>query len=232
MRRACPSRRGFGFAQPLLRANGVRRRTFVTADPLPPSVRSRLAGLRLVTRRATGAGGIGLHASRSRGAGLEFAQYRPYEPGDEPRQIDWKLYARADRFFVREAERESPVALWMLIDATASMAQADARAPGWTRWAAARALAAALGELALAGGDRFGWVVVADGALELAVPAAGVRQRDRLRRDLAPARGDGRFPPAERLAPILASLNAMPELHRYERHISRTGAYDEEDERP
>ncbi|MGE6782579.1 N-formylglutamate amidohydrolase [Ensifer adhaerens] len=37
---------------------------------------------------------------------------------------------------------------------------------------------------------------------------------------------------AERLAPILASLNAMPELHRYERHISRTGAYDEEDERP
>jgi len=37
---------------------------------------------------------------------------------------------------------------------------------------------------------------------------------------------------AERLAPILASLNAMPELHRYERHISRTGTYDEEDERP
>ncbi|PSD21577.1 DUF58 domain-containing protein, partial [Stenotrophomonas maltophilia] len=36
--------------------------------------------------------GIGQHASRSRGAGLEFAQYRAYEPGDELRQIDWKLY--------------------------------------------------------------------------------------------------------------------------------------------
>ena len=180
----------------------------MTADPLPPGTRARLAGLRLVTRRATGAGGIGLHASRSRGSGLEFAQYRPYEPGDEPRQIDWKLYARADRFFVREAERESPVALWMLIDATASMTQADARAPGWTRWAAARAIAAALGELALAGGDRFGWVVVAEDGLELAVPTTGVRQRDRLRRELAAARGAGRFPAAERMARIWERIAA------------------------
>ncbi|KQT31926.1 hypothetical protein ASG29_08595 [Sphingomonas sp. Leaf412] len=163
------------------------------ADPIPPGVRARLAGLRLSTRRAVGAQGIGLHASRSRGAGLEFAQYRPYEPGDEPRQIDWKLYARSDRYFIREAERESPVALWVLIDATASMA---------ARWTTARALAACLGELALAGGDRFGWVVIADDGLELAVPAAGVGQRDRLRRELAPARGSGRFPAAARLAPV------------------------------
>ncbi|NJR78897.1 DUF58 domain-containing protein [Sphingomonas corticis] len=180
----------------------------MTADPLPPGTRARLAGLRLVTRRASGAGGIGLHASRSRGAGLEFAQYRPYEPGDEPRQIDWKLYARADRFFVREAERESPVALWTLVDATASMAQADARAPDWTRWAAARAMAAALGELALAGGDRFGWVVLAQEGLELAQPAAGVRQRDRLRRELAALRGAGRFPAPDRLAPVFERIAA------------------------
>ena len=140
----------------------------MTPDLIPPAVRARLAGLRLVTRRASGAGGLGLHASRDRGAGLEFAQYRPYESGDEPRQIDWKLYARSDRFFVREAERESPVALWVLIDGSASMAQ---------RWAQARGLAAGLGELALAGGDRFGWAVMGEEGLALATPAAGVRQR-------------------------------------------------------
>lgn len=165
----------------------------MSADLIPPAVRARLAGLRLVTRRASGAGGLGLHASRDRGVGLEFAQYRPYEPGDEPRQIDWKLYARSDRFFVREAERESPVALWVLIDGSASMAQ---------RWAQARGLAACLGELALAGGDRFGWAVMGKDGLALATPAAGVRQRDRLRRELATERGAGRFPAAARLAPL------------------------------
>lgn len=77
---------------------------------IPADVRSRLKALRLL-RRAAGAQGIGQHASRSRGAGLEFAQYRAYEPGDELRQIDWKLYARSDRFFVRESERESPVTI-------------------------------------------------------------------------------------------------------------------------
>lgn len=171
----------------------------MSSDLIPPAVRAHLAGLRLVTRRATGAGGIGLHASRDRGAGLEFAQYRPYEPGDEPRQIDWKLYGRSDRFFVREAERESPVAVWVLIDGSASMAQ---------RWASARGLAACLGELALNGGDRFGWAVLGEAGLELAVPTAGVRQRDRLRRELAAERGAGRFPAAARLAPLWERIAA------------------------
>ena len=49
---------------------------------IPADVRSRLQDLRLNSRRAIGARGIGLHRSRSRGAGLEFAQYRAYEPGD------------------------------------------------------------------------------------------------------------------------------------------------------
>ena len=126
-------------------------------DFIPPQVRARLKDLRLTARRAVGVQGIGLHHSRSRGAGLEFAQYRAYEPGDELRQVDWKLYARSDRFFVREAERESPLAVWLLLDATASMAQADAARPGlvatgrgarawppaWPNWPCARATASA-----------------------------------------------------------------------------------------
>ncbi|MEO8010920.1 MAG: DUF58 domain-containing protein, partial [Dokdonella sp.] len=93
---------------------------------IPPQLRARLGDLRLHPRSATGGLGIGMHSSRSRGAGLEFAQYRAYEQGDEPRRIDWKLYARSDRFFVREFDRDSTLCVWIVIDASASMAQADA----------------------------------------------------------------------------------------------------------
>ena len=57
---------------------------------IPADVRARLKNLRLRARHGAGGDGLGQHASRSRGAGLEFAQYRAYEPGDEPRRIDWK----------------------------------------------------------------------------------------------------------------------------------------------
>ena len=65
----------------------------------------------------------GLHGSVQRGTGLEFSQYRAYEPGDALGNIDWKLFARSDRYFVREAERESNVNIWLVIDASASMLQ-------------------------------------------------------------------------------------------------------------
>ncbi|WP_017169082.1 DUF58 domain-containing protein [Xanthomonas phaseoli] len=137
---------------------------------IPSDVRSRLRGLQLHARHAQGAHGIGQHASRSRGAGLEFAQYRAYEPGDALRQIDWKLYARSDRFFVREAERESPLTLWLLLDATASASQADHARPGSTRLQAMATVAACAAEIALQQGDQVGLFAVHGGGL-VAVPA-------------------------------------------------------------
>ena len=172
------------------------------ADFIPPQVRSRLKDLRLTSRRAAGLQGIGLHHSRSRGAGLEFAQYRAYEPGDELRQIDWKLYGRSDRFFVREAERESPLALWLLVDASASMAQEDAARPGWSRLAAAKGLAACMAELALRQGDRFGMITLRDDGVRLSAPATGVRQRDRLLLELHGLSARGGWPSATQLRPL------------------------------
>lgn len=177
-------------------------------DPIPPEVRSRLKDLRLTSRRAVGGQGIGLHRSRSRGAGLEFAQYRAYEPGDEPRQIDWKLYARSDRFFVREAERESPLAVWILIDASASMAQADGIRPGWSRMHAAKAMAACLADLALRQGDRFGLVALHEDGLRMIAPANGARQRDRLLLELHGLSAHGCFPGTRVLAPLWERIGA------------------------
>nr|WP_298154155.1 DUF58 domain-containing protein [uncultured Pseudoxanthomonas sp.] len=175
-------------------------------DLIPADVRSRLKDLRLTVRRAIGAQGIGLHHSRSRGAGLEFAQYRAYEPGDELRQIDWKLYARSDRFFVREAERESPLTVWIVLDATASMAQRDGNRG--TRFDAARGLAACVAELALRHGDRFGLMVLHGEGVRLVAPGNGARQRDQLLLALHGLRAEGAFPAQERLGPVFERLGA------------------------
>lgn len=148
-------------------------------DFIPADVRARLKDLQLSARRAAGARGFGLHHSPNRGAGLEFAQYRAYEPGDELRQVDWKLYARSDRYFVREAERDSPLDLWLLIDASASMSQDDAARPGWSRLDAAKAIAACCIEVALRQGDRFGLVGIGDGRLQPTPLDGGPRHRDR-----------------------------------------------------
>ncbi|MFT4198345.1 MAG: DUF58 domain-containing protein [Pseudoxanthomonas sp.] len=175
---------------------------------IPAEVRSRLRSLVLSARRASGGQGIGLHASRSRGAGLEFAQYRAYEPGDDLRQVDWKLYARSDRFFVREAERESPLTLWLLLDASASAAQADQRRPGHTRLDAIKTLAACAAEVALRQGDRFGLVAVRGDGLALLPAAAGPRQRDRLWLALQALQAQGGWPPAEVLRPVWERIAA------------------------
>lgn len=177
-------------------------------DLIPPQVRSRLKNLRLTSRHAVGSHGIGVHQSRSRGAGLEFAQYRAYEPGDELRQIDWKLYARSDKFFVREAERESPLAVWILIDASASMAQADAANPGWSRLDAAKGLAACIAELAMRQGDRFGWMALSDARLRLLAPGGGTRQRDRLLLELHDLSAAGAFPATSALTPVWDRIGA------------------------
>lgn len=171
-------------------------------DFIPRDVRARLKDLRLVPRRAAGTRGFGLHGSRSRGAGLEFAQYRAYEPGDEPRQVDWKLYARSDRFFVRESERDSPVTVWLLVDTTASMAQEDAARPGWTRLDAARGLAACAMEIALRQGDAFGLALLGGDALHVVPAGSGLRQRDRCLLALRDARAQGQWPAEAALRPL------------------------------
>lgn len=175
---------------------------------IPADVRSRLKALRLLPRCARGAHGIGQHASRSRGAGLEFAQYRAYEPGDELRQIDWKLYARSDRFFVRESERESPITTWVLIDATASAAQHDRARPSWSRLDQACATAACLVELALQQGDRFGVIAVNGDGVQLVPAGSGPRQRDRVHLLLRQLQAQGSWPAVDVLRPVWERVQA------------------------
>ena len=171
-------------------------------DPVTPGLRAQLRGLRIASRRSSALRGGGQHRSRDKGTGLEFSQYRGYEPGDEPRRIDWKLYARSDRFFVREAERDSPLAVWIMLDASASMGQADEVRPDWSRLDAAKTQAACIAEVALRQGDRAGLVALREDALALVPAAAGSRQRERLLFELERLQAGGGVPDEARLRPV------------------------------
>ncbi len=175
---------------------------------ISPELRARLGDLHLQPRSAAGGLGIGMHSSRSRGAGLEFAQYRAYEHGDEPRRIDWKLYARSDRFFVRESDRDSTLCVWIVIDASASMSQADAARRDFDKLAAARLLAACVIELALRQGDRFGLLSLSDAQTALVSSGFGARQRDRCLLELDGLRSAGTLPSADKLMPVWERVQA------------------------
>ncbi len=74
-------------------------------------------------RAATVVEGVmgGLHRSPFRGLSVEFAEYRRYQPGDEPKKIDWKAYARSDKYYVKEFEDETNLDAHLVLDASASM---------------------------------------------------------------------------------------------------------------
>lgn len=93
---------------------------------LPPLFTSqflaRLETLRVRTRRKFLGSRPGGHLSLRRGAGLEFADYRPYTPGDDPRYIDWKLYSRTDRPYIKLFQEEEELYTYLFVDFSASMA--------------------------------------------------------------------------------------------------------------
>lgn len=155
--------------------------------------------LELVIRHVLAGLGHGIHAGRERGAGVEFSEYRAYAPGDEWRRVDWKLLARADRYFVREAERDSHVAVWLWLDATASMSEPSREINGIDKLWFARAALACVAAIAQRQGDAFGLVVCSGGKVEFTQAARGPRQLQRVLAALNKAAPQGDLPSAETL---------------------------------
>ncbi len=163
---------------------------------LDPHLLAATRGLSLAARQLAAGLLPGLHASRRTGLAREFSQYRAYQPGDDPRHIDWKLYARSDRYFVRESDVETALTVRIILDATASMRQADTAGPttGRPKFDSARLLAAALAYLAQAQGDRVGLHAVGGGQI-ISVPPGQQRQPlERIVRTLERLEPAGRWP--------------------------------------
>jgi uncharacterized protein (DUF58 family) len=91
------------------------------AQFIDPAELARLANLSLVARTAVLGLQTGLHQSVHTGSSTEFAQYRPYSQGDDPRFVDWRLYGRTDRLHSKEFQDESNMRCMVLLDCSASM---------------------------------------------------------------------------------------------------------------
>lgn len=140
-------------------------------DLLDPADVARLGGLELTTRGIVEGFLTGLHRSPRRGFSVEFAEHRMYQPGDEPRYVDWKILARSDRLYVKQFEEETNLRSMLLLDVSRSMAWTGdpARLP---KLDYARRLAAALGLLLLRQRDAVGLIAFDDAIRAVTPPRA------------------------------------------------------------
>src|SRR5271165_6189183 len=134
---------------------------------LTPELLRRLEQFQLLAARRAKSSAKGERRSRARGQSVEFADYRDYAQGDDFRYLDWNLYGRLERLFLKlyEEERELPVRIFL--DASESMAFGEPR-----KFDFARQIAAAVGYVALCGFDRVSVIPFPDHAEETAVRGA------------------------------------------------------------
>ena len=102
----------------------------------------------------------GLHRSPYHGFSVEFTEYRQYTPGDDPRYLDWRLYARSDRYYIKKFEDETNLRCHLLVDNSRSMGYGSA---GWTKAQYANTLAATLAYFLYLQGDAVGLLTFDEG---------------------------------------------------------------------
>jgi len=142
-----------------------------------PAVLMRIRNLELRARTVVEGFRRGLHRSPYHGFSSEFTEYRAYVPGDDPRYLDWKLFARTDRACIRKFEEETNVRCHLLLDVSDSMGYGSA---GHSKLEYARTLAASLAVFLEEQGDAVG-LLTFTGEVETYLPA---RRRHRSRHEL------------------------------------------------
>ncbi len=167
-------------ALPAVKPSAATQRlvTHHSPPPLRPAVApidmaelAALGSLPLRARRLAEAIGTGGHRSKRKGASVEFADYREYQPGDDLRRVDWRLYGRTDRLHIRNAHEETPLRVMLLLDVSASMSYAS-RPNLLTKLDFARSLLGALVLLARRQRDACGVGLLADDLVHYLPPSA------------------------------------------------------------
>ncbi|WP_342528265.1 DUF58 domain-containing protein [Chryseomicrobium sp. FSL W7-1435] len=116
------------------------------APLLTTSIMNKLANYRIVSRKRQANGRRGTHASQRFGSSLDFSDFRAYEPGDDVRQIDWNVYARTDKLFIKRFLDEQEMRVHIVLDTTPSMNDGD-------KWLHAQQITALFGQLVLTHDD-------------------------------------------------------------------------------
>jgi uncharacterized protein (DUF58 family) len=141
----------------------------VTALPrIDPAQLARLGSLPIKARVIVEGALSGLHRASMHGSSVEFAEHKEYSQGDELRTIDWKAFAKLDRYYVKQFEQESQLTVYLVLDASASMKFGGG---GLTKIEYSGLTLAALAYLVIQQQDKVGLVACGDRVVETIVPA-------------------------------------------------------------
>jgi hypothetical protein len=165
-------------------ASSGPRRPLTPDDLLPPTLSAALDRVDLSTRRMFPGKLQGERRSKARGRSVEFEDFRPYVPGDDLRHIDWNVFARLDKFFIKIFQEEQDLALHIVLDCSPSM---DAGTP--SKLLFAQRVAMALGYLGLVNNNRVAlWLIGSSGTGLLARDSSSGAAASSVKR-LPPMRG-------------------------------------------
>jgi uncharacterized protein (DUF58 family) len=144
-------------------------------DYLRPETLAQMEGIELRARHIVEGLMTGMHRSPYFGYSVEFAQHRPYTAGDDLRHLDWKVFGRTDKLYLKQYQQETNLDLLLLVDASGSMSYGSrlggSQGRVWRKFDHATALAAALSYLALQQQDRAGLIIFADKLLDIVRPS-------------------------------------------------------------
>ncbi|MCW5910477.1 MAG: DUF58 domain-containing protein [Cyclobacteriaceae bacterium] len=157
---------------------------------LNPSVLNTVSGLELIARVIVEGFMSGSNKSQSVGVGQEFSQYKNYQPGDDLRQLDWKMFARSGRYYIKEAEIETNITVKFMLDASRSMAYAE---DGLSKLQFAKVMMAALAYLARRQSDTFGLFAVNDKQIKALLPRFEQQQFMRFLLELISIESEGKW---------------------------------------
>jgi len=138
------------------------------ASFLDPALLARISDLALLARTVVDGFMHGQHRSMRKGSSTDFAQHRPYQPGDDLRRIDWRLLGRTDRFYMKEFEADTNASVIFALDSSASM---DYGSRGVTKYDYGRFLIASLAWLSQAQGDRVGLATFTGDIVDVVPPS-------------------------------------------------------------
>lgn len=146
---------------------------------LDPTTLARLQGLELRARRIVEGYVAGLHRSPYHGFSNEFAEHREYAPGDDLRYVDWKVFGKSDRFYLKQFEVETNLILYLVLDSSESMQYQGPQSP-LTKFTYAQTVAAALAFLALHQRDAVGLTMFDQEITQLVRPSSNPTQLKQL----------------------------------------------------
>lgn len=156
---------------------------------LNPKILARLENILLKAKLSAEVPFAGHHHSRSKGTSIDFAEHRQYVPGDEIKYLDWKVYGKSDRFYIKEFQQETNLKIYILLDASKSMEYASTSI---TKFQYAYYLASAIAYLGLKHQDSVGLVIFSESIKKYIPPSSSFEHLKIIMKEIEELNPDGR----------------------------------------